>query len=55
VPAITVSVGIAMFGPNLVADLESSRRRPTQALYEAKRAGRDSLRVAGERHVRADS
>jgi diguanylate cyclase (GGDEF)-like protein len=48
VPPITVSVGIAMFGPDLVADLESLEEEADAALYEAKRAGRDALRVAGE-------
>jgi diguanylate cyclase (GGDEF)-like protein len=48
VPPITVSVGIAMFGANIVADLESLEEQADAALYEAKRAGRDALRVAGE-------
>jgi diguanylate cyclase (GGDEF)-like protein len=48
VPPITVSVGIAMFGPDLVADLEALEEEADAALYEAKRAGRDALRVAGE-------
>jgi diguanylate cyclase (GGDEF)-like protein len=48
VPSITVSVGIAMFGPSVAADLESLEEEADAALYEAKRAGRDALRVAGE-------
>lgn len=48
VPPITVSVGIAMFGPDVAADLESLEEEADAALYEAKRAGRDALRVAGE-------
>lgn len=48
VPPITVSVGIAMFGDDVVADLESLEEQADAALYEAKRAGRDALRVAGE-------
>jgi diguanylate cyclase (GGDEF)-like protein len=47
-PRITVSVGIAMFGPDLGADLESLEEAADGALYEAKRSGRDALRVAGE-------
>ncbi|HSS04829.1 MAG TPA: diguanylate cyclase [Solirubrobacterales bacterium] len=47
VPRITVSVGIAMFGPGLLTDLESLEEEADAALYEAKRAGRDSVRVAG--------
>jgi diguanylate cyclase (GGDEF)-like protein len=47
VPPITVSVGIAMFGadPRLSESLEEEA---DAALYEAKRAGRDAVRVAGE-------
>jgi diguanylate cyclase (GGDEF)-like protein len=48
VPPITVSVGIAMFGADVAADLESIEEQADAALYEAKRAGRDALRVAGE-------
>ena len=48
VPPITVSVGIAMFGGDVAADLESLEEQADAALYEAKRAGRDALRVAGE-------
>jgi diguanylate cyclase (GGDEF)-like protein len=48
VPPITVSVGIAMFGPNLAADLESLEEDADAALYEAKRSGRDAVRFAGD-------
>ncbi len=47
VPSITVSVGIAMFGPDVAADLESLEEQADAALYEAKRAGRDAVRFAG--------
>jgi diguanylate cyclase (GGDEF)-like protein len=47
-PPITVSVGVAMFGPDIVTDLESLEEQADAALYEAKRAGRDALRFAGE-------
>jgi diguanylate cyclase (GGDEF)-like protein len=46
VPPITVSVGIAMFGPDVAADLGSLEQRADAALYEAKRAGRDAVRFA---------
>ncbi len=48
VPPITVSVGVAMFGADIAADLEALEEQADAALYEAKRAGRDALRVAGE-------
>ncbi|HSR95148.1 MAG TPA: diguanylate cyclase [Solirubrobacterales bacterium] len=48
VPPITVSVGIAMFGSDAGSDLEALEEEADAALYEAKRAGRDALRVAGE-------
>jgi diguanylate cyclase (GGDEF)-like protein len=48
VPPITVSVGIAMFGPDVAADLASLEEQADAALYEAKRAGRDAVRFAGD-------
>ena len=56
-PPITVSVGIAMFGPDVAADLESLEQEADGALYEAKRSGRDAVRFAGEiaAAVRRDS
>ena len=48
VPPITVSVGIAMFGADPRLSCESLEEEADAALYEAKRAGRDAVRVAGE-------
>jgi diguanylate cyclase (GGDEF)-like protein len=53
VPPITVSVGIAMFGPGLGADLEALEEQADAALYEAKRSGRDAVRSAGDAGVEA--
>jgi diguanylate cyclase (GGDEF)-like protein len=49
VPPITVSVGIAMFGPGTGADFKSVIADADAAMYEAKAAGRDGVRVAGRR------
>jgi diguanylate cyclase (GGDEF)-like protein len=46
-PSITVSVGIATFGPGTGADFESVLAEADAAMYEAKAAGRDGIRVAG--------
>jgi diguanylate cyclase (GGDEF)-like protein len=48
VPPITVSVGIAMFGPGIAADPQSLEEQADAALYEAKRSGRDAVRFAGD-------
>lgn len=48
VPPITVSVGIARFGADPRLGLDSLEEEADAALYEAKRAGRDALRFAGE-------
>jgi diguanylate cyclase (GGDEF)-like protein len=52
VPRITASIGIAMFGRGHEADFESVQSMADTAMYEAKRAGRDSVRVS-DRPVRA--
>ena len=44
-PAITASIGVATFGPES-GDAEGVLSAADSALYEAKRAGRDSVRVA---------
>ncbi|HWM63155.1 MAG TPA: diguanylate cyclase, partial [Solirubrobacterales bacterium] len=54
VPPITASVGIAMFGRSHDADFESVQSRADTAMYEAKDAGRDAVRVS-DRHVRTDA
>ncbi len=46
VPPITVSVGIAMFGPSIATDLALLEEQADAALYEAKRSGRDAVRLA---------
>jgi diguanylate cyclase (GGDEF)-like protein len=48
VPRITVSVGIAMFGADPRLSCDSLEEEADAALYEAKRAGRDAVHVAGE-------
>ncbi len=45
-PPITASIGIAAFGPG-TESYDSVLSAADNALYEAKRAGRDSVRVAG--------
>jgi len=54
-PPITASVGIAMFGDDPRADYDSLQAEADAALYEAKRDGRDSVRVAPRPDVRAGS
>ena len=46
VPPITVSIGLAMFGPGSSATLESVQKEADTAMYAAKAAGRDAVRVA---------
>jgi diguanylate cyclase (GGDEF)-like protein len=57
-PPITVSIGIATFGPE-EGGFETTLSAADTAMYEAKHAGRDSVRVAGvagaSPNVRADS
>ena len=50
-PAITASIGIATFGPR-AESYDAVMSAADNAMYEAKRAGRDSVRVA---NVRAGS
>jgi diguanylate cyclase (GGDEF)-like protein len=45
-PPITASVGIATFGPG-TGSVDAVLSAADNAMYEAKRAGRDSVRVAG--------
>ncbi len=45
-PPITVSIGVATFGPQS-GGFEEVLSAADNALYEAKRAGRDTVRVAG--------
>jgi diguanylate cyclase (GGDEF)-like protein len=45
-PPITASIGIATFGPQS-ASYDAVLSAADNAMYEAKRAGRDSVRVAG--------
>jgi diguanylate cyclase (GGDEF)-like protein len=45
-PPITASIGIATFGPSS-NDYDAVLSAADDAMYEAKRAGRDSVRVAG--------
>lgn len=54
-PPITASVGIAMFGDDPRAGFDSLQAEADAALYEAKREGRDSVRVAARPNVRAGS
>jgi diguanylate cyclase (GGDEF)-like protein len=46
VPPITASIGIATFGPG-AESYDAVLSAADNAMYEAKRAGRDSVRVAG--------
>jgi diguanylate cyclase (GGDEF)-like protein len=46
-PPITASIGIATFGPG-TEGYDSVLSAADNAMYEAKRAGRDSVRVAGQ-------
>ena len=46
VPPITASIGIATFGPR-AESYDAVLSAADNAMYEAKRAGRDSVRVAG--------
>jgi diguanylate cyclase (GGDEF)-like protein len=48
VPPITASVGIAMFGVGPGLDCETLEEEADAALYDAKRAGRDAVRFAGD-------
>jgi diguanylate cyclase (GGDEF)-like protein len=47
VPQITVSVGIAMFGPGTEASFDSLLAEADAAMYAAKAKGRDRVRLAG--------
>jgi len=47
VPKITVSVGIALFGKDTEAGIESLLARADAAMYAAKASGRDAVRLAG--------
>jgi diguanylate cyclase (GGDEF)-like protein len=47
VPPITASIGVAMFGPDAGLNRESLEVEADAAMYEAKQAGRDSVRMAG--------
>jgi diguanylate cyclase (GGDEF)-like protein len=53
VPPITASVGVAMFGPDPRVTMETLMVEADTAMYEAKREGRDAVRVAGSRPGRA--
>jgi diguanylate cyclase (GGDEF)-like protein len=55
VPPITVSVGIAMFGSDPRTGFEDLQEEADAALYEAKRAGRDAVRFAGDVFAAAES
>jgi diguanylate cyclase (GGDEF)-like protein len=46
VPPITASIGIALFGADPESSLESLLIDADAAMYEAKRGGRDSVRLA---------
>jgi diguanylate cyclase (GGDEF)-like protein len=46
VPPITASIGIAMFGADSKADLESVMADADAAMYAAKAAGRDAVRLS---------
>jgi diguanylate cyclase (GGDEF)-like protein len=46
VPPITASIGIAIFGTGSSATLESVEQDADAAMYQAKQAGRDAVRVA---------
>jgi diguanylate cyclase (GGDEF)-like protein len=49
VPPITASVGVAMFGRDPRATMGALMIEADSAMYEAKRGGRDSVRVVGNR------
>ncbi len=51
VPPITVSIGIAMFGAGSKADLESVMADADAAMYVAKAAGRDAVRLSAPSDV----
>ncbi len=46
IPPITASIGIAMFGPNGSSSFDSIVAEADSAMYAAKSAGRDAVRVA---------
>ena len=46
-PPITASIGVATFGPR-AESYDAVLSAADNAMYEAKRAGRDSIRVAGQ-------
>ena len=46
VPQITISIGIAMFGAGTGATFDSVQTDADAAMYEAKDAGRDSVRAS---------
>jgi len=45
---VTLSVGVAAFGPDAPLGLDELLSRADDAMYAAKRAGRDRLAIAGE-------
>jgi diguanylate cyclase (GGDEF)-like protein len=47
-PPITASIGVSMFGVDPRSSFESVLAEADAAMYEAKRGGRDSVRVAGD-------
>ena len=47
VPPITVSIGLVMFGFGTDASFDSAIADADAAMYEAKQAGRDAVRIAG--------
>jgi diguanylate cyclase (GGDEF)-like protein len=51
VPPITVSIGIAMFGPDGRDSFESVQVAADTAMYAAKDAGRDGVRVSAPEAV----
>jgi diguanylate cyclase (GGDEF)-like protein len=55
VPAITASVGVAIFGPDPRTSLESVVSEADAAMYAAKDAGRDAVRVFDPLAVRDDA
>jgi diguanylate cyclase (GGDEF)-like protein len=50
-PPVTVSIGIAMFGDASGRDLERLEDAADAAMYRAKQAGRDAIRVSGSSGV----
>ena len=48
-PPITASVGVAMFGAEPRSSFESVLADADAAMYDAKRGGRDAVRVSGDR------